>query len=219
MSVGTVSTVVDPATAGSTKKDEAKDINDRFLKLLVAQMKNQDPLNPLDNAQVTTQMAQISTVTGINNLTDTVARLLDQFNGLQTLQAAQLAGREVLVAGNRLQVTADGAGGGAVDLPVDAGSVTVDIRDANGVLVRSLDLGQRGAGLSMFEWDGRNEAGVAVAPGNYSFSARALLAGNEYAVDTLNVARVDGVRSSNGTVQLVLAGLGTVSYTDVKQIL
>ena len=82
---------------------------DRFLKLLVAQMQNQDPLNPMDNAQVTSQMAQINTVTGIEKLNTTVQGLNSQFVQMQALQGAALVGRDVIVAGNRLAV-ADGVG-------------------------------------------------------------------------------------------------------------
>jgi flagellar basal-body rod modification protein FlgD len=203
----------------AAKKDEAQDINDRFLKLLVAQMKNQDPLNPLDNAQVTSQMAQINTVTGINNLNTTVGKLLEQFTGLQALQAAQLAGRDVLVSGNRLQVGAEGPGIGAVELASGASSVEVDIRDANGLLVRTLDLGALDAGTTRLNWDGRTDAGVAAAPGSYTFAARGSDGGKELAVSALMTARVEGVRVENGAVQLVLAGLGSVAYADIKQIL
>ena len=80
---------------------------DRFLKLLVAQMKNQDPLNPMDNAQVTSQMAQISTVTGIDKLNTTVQGLSTQFMQLQTMQGASLVGHDVIVAGNKLSVDDD----------------------------------------------------------------------------------------------------------------
>ncbi len=204
---------------GAAKKEAAQDINDRFLKLLVAQMKNQDPLNPLDNAQVTSQMAQINTVTGINNLNATVGKLLEQFTGLQTLQAAQLAGRDVLVAGNRLQLNADGVGTGAVELSSQAAGVKVDIRDANGLLVRTLDLGARGAGTTRFDWDGRTDAGVAAAPGRYTFTAHGIDGNKEFAAATLMAARVEGVRNENGAVQLMLAGLGGVAYADIKQIL
>jgi flagellar basal-body rod modification protein FlgD len=205
--------------SGSAKKDDANDINDRFLKLLVAQMKNQDPLNPLDNAQVTSQMAQINTVTGINNLNATVGKLLEQFTGLQALQAAQLNGRDVLVAGNRLPLAAEGAAVGAIELAAEATSVKVEIRDANGLLVRTLDLGARGTGTTRFGWDGLTDAGVASAPGNYTFSARASAGGAEFAASTLMAARVEGVRNESGVVQLMLAGIGAVAYADVKQIL
>jgi len=204
---------------GAAKKNEAQELNDRFLKLLVAQMKNQDPLNPLDNAQVTSQMAQINTVTGINTLNATVGRLLDQFAGLQALQAAQLAGRDVLVGGNQLQFGGEAAAVGAVELPTAATAVKVDSRDANGLLVRTLDLGARSVGTARFSWDGRTDAGAKAAPGNYTFTARASDGSKEFAADTLMAARVEGVRTENGAVQLVLAGLGSVAYADIKQIL
>jgi flagellar basal-body rod modification protein FlgD len=205
--------------SGATKKDEAQDINDRFLKLLVAQMKNQDPLNPLDNAQVTSQMAQINTVTGINNLNATLGKLLEQFAGLQALQAAELTGRDVLVSGNQLRLHAEGDAMGAVELSAETGSVKVDIRDGNGLLVRTLDLGACDVGTTRFSWDGRTDAGAAAAPGSYTFAARGGDGGKEFSVGTLMTARVEGVRSENGTVQLVLAGLGSIAYADIKQIL
>lgn len=192
---------------------------DRFLKLLVAQMKNQDPLNPLDNAQVTTQMAQISTVTGIGNLTETVAQLLQQFNGLQALQAAQLTGRDVLIEGNRIELVADAQSRGAIDLPAAAASVKVDIRNGNGTIVRTLELGVRAAGPSLFEWDGKTDEGAIAAGGVYTFSARAVSGGAETAAGTLMAARVDGVRNDSGAVQLMLKGVGSVAYADIKHIL
>ena len=91
------------AGGSATTKNEAGS-QDRFLKLLVAQMQNQDPMNPLDNAQVTSQMAQINTVSGIDKLNTTVAGLNGQLVQLQALQGATLVGRDVTVAGNRLSV-------------------------------------------------------------------------------------------------------------------
>ena len=85
---------------------------DRFLKLLVAQMQNQDPLNPMDNAQVTSQMAQIQTVTGIEQLNTTVEGLSSQFVQLQALQGASLVGRDVIVPGNLLDIDNGTAQGG-----------------------------------------------------------------------------------------------------------
>ena len=133
----------------------AKELNDRFLRLLIAQMNNQDPLNPLDNAQVTSQMAQINTVTGINGLNETVAKLIEQFARLESLQAAQLTGRSVLVQGNALALPDDGNAIGGIELALAADRVTVEIRDAAGQVVRELQLGRRDAGVSRFDWDGK----------------------------------------------------------------
>ena len=86
----------------NTAKSAADDVQDRFLKLLVTQMKNQDPLNPLDNAQVTTQLAQISTVNGIEKLNATIEAMASSFTSGQSLQAATMIGKDVLVPGSTL---------------------------------------------------------------------------------------------------------------------
>jgi flagellar basal-body rod modification protein FlgD len=202
----------------SAKESGASEINDRFLKLLVAQMNNQDPLNPLDNAQVTTQMAQISTVTGINNMADTVDQLMAQFASLQSLQAAQLTGRSVLVAGDTLAAGAGPVTGG-IELPAAVDRVSIEIRDASGGVVRRLELGAQPQGLQSFTWDGLDDAGHAAAAGRYSFSAKASAGAQEIGVDTLAAARVDGVRMVGAQTQLILAGIGPVAYSDIKQIL
>jgi flagellar basal-body rod modification protein FlgD len=202
----------------SKQESSAQDINDRFLKLLIAQMNNQDPLNPLDNAQVTTQMAQISTVTGINNMSETVGKLMAQFSSMQTLQAAQLTGRNVLVSGDALTAGAGPATGG-VQLPAPVDRLSIEIRDANGQVVRTLDLGGQAQGLQSFTWDGLDGAGKAVAAGRYTFSAKATAGAQEFRVETLSAARVEGVRSNGGEMQLIVSGIGPVAYSDIKQIL
>lgn len=207
------------AAAGSAK-DAAKELNDRFLKLLVTQLKNQDPMNPMDNAQFTSQMAQINTVTGINTLNETVNGLLQQFGALEALQASQLTGRSVLVTGN--QLAADGKGTavvGGVNLAAPADKVTVEITDANGNPVRSIALGASGAGISRFTWDGKTDAGADAPAGTYSFTVKASSAGAEVSATQLMARTVEAVTRENGSTQLVLAGGIRVAYGDVKQIL
>ncbi|MCX8114493.1 MAG: flagellar hook assembly protein FlgD [Burkholderiaceae bacterium] len=204
-------------TAGS--KNASKELNDRFLKLLVAQMNNQDPLNPLDNAQVTSQMAQINTVTGINNLSETVASLVAQFAQLQSLQAAQLTGRSVMVAGDGLALGADGDAQAGFELQAPADSVNVEVRDANGLLVREIALGGAQEGIQRFAWDGTTNSGARAAAGRYTFTVKATASGREVDATALTVRQVEGVRQNAGTVSLILAGLGPVAYGDIKQIL
>jgi flagellar basal-body rod modification protein FlgD len=220
-SVSTLSGLVDSASAAGVNNGTttAKELNDRFLKLLVAQMNNQDPLNPLDNAEVTSQMAQINTVTGINGLNDTVVKLLDQFARLESMQAAQLTGRSVLVEGSTLALPQDGTAVGGVELNLPADTVTVQIKDAAGQVVRELQLGKQDAGVTRFEWDGKTASGAAAAAGNYTFSVTAKNGSASVAATTLAARRIDGVRTVNGTVELVLAGGGAVAYSDVRQIL
>jgi flagellar basal-body rod modification protein FlgD len=220
-SVSTLSGLVDSASAAGINNGttSATELNDRFLKLLVAQMNNQDPLNPLDNAEVTSQMAQINTVTGINGLNDTVVKLLDQFARLESMQAAQLTGRSVLVDGDTLALAEGGTATGGIDLATAADKVTIEIRDSAGQVVRELQLGKNEAGVARFDWDGKNAAGVALPAGNYTFTAKASVGQTDVIAVPLAMRKVEGVRQVNGAVQLVLNGGGTVPYTDVRQIL
>ncbi len=223
-SASTISSMLDSSAAAGFSatgtKDSAKELNDRFLKLLVAQMKNQDPLNPLDNAQVTSQMAQINTVTGINGLNDTVKQLLNQFGAMESLQASQLTGRNVLVTGNELKMNAEGTAAiGGMELPATADSVKVEIRDASGNVMRTLTLGKTEGGITRFSWDGKTDAGVQVAAGNYSFTAKAAYGSTSIEGTPLVARTVEAVTRSNGSTQLVLAGGARVAYSDVKQIL
>lgn len=200
--------------------DPARELNDRFLKLLVAQMNNQDPLNPLDNAQVTSQMAQINTVTGINGLNETVEQLIGQFARLEAMQAAQLTGRSVLVTGTEARVATAGAPTAfGVELGQRADAVTVEIRDAAGALVRTQALGKAEAGISRFEWDGRNDAGSQVAAGKYSITVKALAGGKEIGATPLVARRIDGVSIGDGGATLNFAGGGSARYGDIRQII
>lgn len=204
-------------TAGA--KNASKELNDRFLKLLVAQMNNQDPLNPLDNAQVTSQMAQINTVTGINNLSETVAQMVAQFAQLQSLQAAQLTGRSVLVDGGGMTLGAEGDVQAGFELQVPADSVKVEVRDANGLLVREIALGAAKEGIQRFAWDGTTNSGARAAAGQYTFSIKATASGKEIDATALTVRQVEGVLQNAGTVSLILSGLGPVAFGDIRQIL
>lgn len=191
---------------------------DRFLKMLVAQMRNQDPLNPLDNAQVTSQMAQLSTVSGIDKLNATMKTLLSGFGDTQSLQASALIGHDVLVTGNTLGLDGGSAHGG-FDLKEAADRVTMEIRDAAGNVVHRADLGAQPAGVHTFAWDGANDAGAAMPAGTYVFSVSAVRANTSVAADALSAARVIAVsRDADGT-NLELSGIGARRYADVKQIL
>ena len=140
---------------GQRHRKPTKPARDRFLKLLVAQIQNQDPLNPLDNAQVTTQMAQINTVNGIEKLNRTVAALGTQFASLQVMQGASLVGRDVTVPGDRLTVDDDGAGSGGFELAAPADRVKVEILNAARSRGRHPAPRRAGSGRHSFDWTPR----------------------------------------------------------------
>ena len=197
----------------------ASEAQDRFLKLLVTQMQNQDPLNPMDNAQVTTQLAQLNTVTGIEQLNKTLGQMAATSAAQQSLQAAMLIGREVLVAGDHMTYGGKPVHFG-VDLPKAVDGMTVSIVDSGGNLVESFQSGAQTQGTTTFEWDGRDSSGKALPPGTYVVSAKANAGTTSVTPTALVSATVQSVGSaSDGSVQLQLSGAGNVGIADVKRFL
>ena len=204
--------------AKDATKKAVEDPADRFLKLLVTQMKNQDPLNPLDNAQVTSQLAQISTVQGIDKLNTTLQNMAASFAANQSLQATNMIGLSVLVPGSTLQLK-NGSAVAGVDLPQSVDQLTVTIRDAAGAIVHSIDLGPKPRGIAAFAWDGVTNNGSAAANGTYSFSVSAQQGGKKIDSSTLAFGQVNSVAPSKDGMLLDVGGLGAVSLSDVKKIL
>jgi flagellar basal-body rod modification protein FlgD len=209
----TSSDVTVTSTPVAASSSDASVTSDRFLKLLVAQMQNQDPLNPMDNAEVTSQMAQINTVTGIDQLNTTVQGLSSQFIQLQAVQGASLVGRDVIVAGNKLSVDATAAvGQGGFELANAADAVKVDILSPSGAVVQTLNLGAEGAGVHSFDWP----SGAATSDSGLTFRVSATSGGVGTTATPLMRDRVDAVSTSGTTFNLELENSGTVPYSAVK---
>jgi flagellar basal-body rod modification protein FlgD len=206
------------ATQSNLQKKVVDTGQDRFLRLLITQLKNQDPLNPLDNAQLTSQLAQISTVQGIEKLNATLSGLSGSFDAGQSLQAANLVGRQVIVSGNALELDATGANG-AFSLPQTVDRLTVTVTDAAGTVVHRVELGAQPAGMQVFTWDGLSDSGAPAVAGTYHFSIAAAADGKPVTAETLSVGRVDGVtRGTEGTF-LNVGSLGSKTLADVKRIM
>jgi flagellar basal-body rod modification protein FlgD len=204
-------------TATTKAKSTTADAQDRFLKLLTTQLKNQDPLNPMDNAQMTSQLAQISTVDGIEKLNATLQKMLASSASAEAMQAAALVGHQVMVAGSGLQLGDTGAAGG-IDLGASADQVTVTIKDVNGIVMNALNLGALDAGVHDFGWDGKTAAGVKAVNGAYSISVSATRGGDKVAATALQLASVQNINQSSQGVSLNLGALGLVMMSDIKQI-
>jgi len=190
----------------------------RFLTLLTTQLKNQDPLNPMDNAQMTSQLAQISTVDGIERLNSTLSKLIDGQSESQTLQAAQLVGHGVLVAGKGLDLGSNGGIAG-YELAGPADHVSIEIKDANGLVVRTMRLDGQDAGIQGFVWDGKSDAGAQAAIGHYSIAVTATQGSDKVTATALQFGMVDSVaRNSNG-LNISVGELGKFGMADIKQIL
>ena len=204
-------------TSTTASSSSTADTQNRFLSLLVAQMKNQDPLNPLDNAQVTSQMAQLSTVQGIENMNSSLKALAANMGAGQMSQAASLIGRDVLVPGNTVgPAQPQDVMGFELSRPAD--DVTVSINDAAGNLVRKLDLGPRDTGVNVVAWDGLTANGTAAPAGAYSFKVDAVQGGQAVGSTALSLGMVNSVSQNSQGVQLNLAGNTSVGYADVRQI-
>jgi flagellar basal-body rod modification protein FlgD len=200
------------------KKSATEESQDRFLKLLVTQMRNQDPLNPLDNAEVTSQMAQLSTVSGIDKLNATLQALSSSMIASQSMQAAAMIGHVVMVPGNGIEL-ANAKGMAAVELTQPADSVSVAITDTAGNVVRNMQLGSQSSGALPFQWDGLNDAGQPVADGSYKFTATSQLGGVKSSAGTLSYGVVNSVMQGAQGATLIVGDIGEVSLASVKQIL
>jgi len=184
---------------------------DRFLKLLVTQMQNQDPLNPMDNAQITSQMAQINTVNGVENLNTTVQALNTQFVQMQALQGASLVGHEVTLQGNRLAL-ADGEGEGGYELAGKASAVKLEILSAAGRVVDTVQLGAQEAGRHDFSWPATDVA----AGTELRFRITATSGTNAVTSTLLMRDKVEAVTTKNGSLVIQTQNSGDVAYSDVK---
>ena len=197
----------------------ASDIQDRFLKLLVTQLKNQDPLNPMDNAQLTSQLSQISTVSGIEKLNTTMQSLSASFMSAQSLQSAGLIGHTVYTDGSSLAFDGSTPVGGGINLAQAADKLTVSIVGPAGNVVRQIDLGAHQAGLSAFQWDGLSDGGANVAAGAYTFKVTASSGTNAVPVTTFMSGQVSSVMLGSDGAHAMVNGIGDVPVSQIKQIM
>lgn len=211
----TSSTTGTAGTKAATANDN-EGAQDRFLKLLVAQLNNQDPMNPLDNAQMTSQIAQINTVTGIQQLNETVKGLVNQFAGQQLVQGSAMVGRDVLVEGNGLSLNTETKNAtGVFDLAGSAASVKVQVLDPTGKEVGTVDMGSLPAGRYNFAWD------ASKYQGDSALRFKVLAANGEAPVAStpLTTDRVTAISMDNGGLQLQLSRGGMTSQSGIKAIL
>lgn len=226
MATAATATTSNPATdiyaalnvSRDSKTTATEDIQNRFLTLLTAQLKNQDPTSPMDSAQMTSQLAQISTVDGIERLNATLQKMLGNTADAQAMQAAALVGRGVLVPGSALQLV-EGAAVGALELAGPADEVTVTIKDASGLVQRTLNLGALPAGVNGFAWDGKNDAGAPVADGSFSMSIAAEQGGKKVTATALALGMVSSITRGAQGMTVNVGSLGAFGLADIKEIL
>jgi len=195
--------------------DEA---HDRFLTLLITQLRNQNPLSPMENAEMTSQLAQMSTVSGIERLNATLSLLVDSFGDTQAIQASTMIGKNVLIDGNNLSLV-DGVAFGGANLAVAADSVKITIMDSGGNVLQTQELGPQEAGHVLFMWNGQNTVGEEVPDGGYRFTVEATRGNSTVNVSPLQVGMVSALVRSGNTFLLDLGVLGTIDFRQVQKIL
>lgn len=192
-----------------------------FLKLMIAQFRNQDPFEPLDSGAFLGQLAQFGTVDGIDRLNTGFAELSKSLSTNQALQAANLVGHTVIAESERGYLPAEGNLRGAVELTASAENIQIDITDASGQLIRRIELGQQAAGLVEFQWDGLTDSRERVSEGNYSISARVIRGVTVEGVQTLIRADIASVNLGRfgQAMTLNVAGGEVLSMSQVRSIL
>lgn len=201
----------------TTKKRDTLDQAD-FLKLMTTQLQHQDPTKPMDNSQMVAQMAQLSTVQGIDDLNKTVAGFQQSMAGDQILKGAALVGHEVLVPSSKVSLESDGGASGTVAAP-SSGYLTIDITDANGVKVTQLNVPADAAGEVRFDWDGTDADGKRMPPGSYNIVATHIAGdGTQSKLSTYVQAAVESVTVGSDGLYLNLKGLGAAPLDYVLRV-
>lgn len=194
---------------------------DEFMTLLLTQLKNQDPMDPMENGEFLAQLAQIETASGINELQESVNNFAASMQTNQALQASSLVGRSVLVASETGVLSQGASLDGQINLPQSTAGLSLDVYDMSGQTVRHIDMGAHGAGPVRFSWDGKTDSGEQLPSGSYTVKANAQINGQNQAVNTFVAAHVDSVTLGQGgsAPTLNLAGLGAVPLGQVQQIM
>lgn len=195
---------------------------DAFLQLLVTQLKNQNPLSPQDNGAFVAQLAQFSSLEGINTLNDSVNAISSNFSSSQALQASSLVGRSIITQTDKALVDTSKSMTGSVAVTAATGNVSVKITDASGAVVRTIDMGAQSAGTSSFIWDGKTDAGDVAPAGTYTFAATTKSdSGDSVALATSLPATVTSVTLSQTGGEMVLnlaGGMGSVKLSQIQTI-
>lgn len=200
-----------------------------FLELMITQLNNQDPLSPQENTEFIAQLAQFSSVEGLERLNKNFSSFSNSFMSNQALQASSLVGRSVTVPAESARLTHGGIVSGSVDLAAATGDMRINVYDSKGAMVANIPVGGMPAGEVSFRWDGQYmevngellnwSAGEEPLPvGEYRFEVYATQDGKSEQLKTALSANVNSVTlGPDGTITLNLAGLGPVNIGDVKQ--
>ena len=219
--IGLTTSTASTATSATTSKKKSSTLTQEdFLSLLTTQLSYQDPTKPVDNAQMVSQMAQISTVDGITSLNSSVSNLSTVVTSSQALMASSLVGQKVLLPTSTGYIT-DGTGmSGVVATGEGASDLTISIKNSSGAVVYQTNISGEQAGNVPFNWDGKDSKGNSLPEGKYTVSATGLVDGKSQALSGLVYGKVNSVTldSSSTTTALNINGLGSVKLSNILEV-
>lgn len=216
------SVLSDLSFASRAEEDSSASESDKdmFMTLLLAQIENQDPLKPADQTEFVAQLAQFSSLEGIQNLSESVQDIGAMYRSSQALQATALVGREVLVPGQIGYLENAGKISGTIEAGQASGDVMMTVKDATGQVVANIDLGNIGSAETPFEWDGTDYNGNPLPAGAYSIAIEGTLTGESTALVTSIYSRVNSVSivDNQGGMMLNLNGMGQIDSKDIQEV-
>ena len=208
-----VASAISGATGGQTLGQDA------FLKLMLTQLKNQDPFKPQDPSAFIGQLAQFSTVTGIQGMQQNISTLSDALRSSQVLDGTTLVGHTVRAVSGTAQLGASGAVAGSVTIPEGVATASLTVTDASGQLVRRMPLSSQ-SGATNFSWDGTTELGERAAAGTYTLTAVAAVGGVNTQLETQVNSRVGSVTIDPTNYSLTLnTDLGPIALANVRNVM
>ncbi|WP_419781080.1 flagellar hook assembly protein FlgD [Maridesulfovibrio sp.] len=204
----------------STPKPPSKELGkDAFLKLFVTQLKNQDPVNPMQEKEQLAQLAQFSSLERLTNISKAMEGLAKTVNTVVGLTSTGYIGKNVMAKGISVSKDGEEATSAAISLPASCKSVYVDIFDKKGVLVRSVEMGSRDAGKFDFKWDGKDKDGKAAADGQYRIAVRAESPSGKKVLAEIEVSgKVKAVNTAGGQHVLELEDGRKVLLSNVTRV-
>ena len=216
--------IINSANSAYTQQSAGRagsDLNQSdFLRLMATQLRSQDPSQPMDPSSFFNQLTQFSLVSGMQGLQSSFNALAQTLTSDSSIRPSDLLGHKIMFSSDKAVLDESGLQG-AVAVPADATNVTVQIKDASGHVVRTIDMGAAAAGTQDFSWDGHGDDGSTLPPGTYSISATATVDGVSQSATTYTTANVEGVSlGANGSAPMIDVGaLGQIPLSQVFEII
>lgn len=220
-SIDSTTSTTSTSTASSASSSVAASLDiDDFIKLMTTQLQNQDPTDPQDPTEYVSQLAQFATVSGVQEMESSISDLATSLRSSQALSGSTMIGRSVLVPAESISVSAGETVTGAVDAPSGTSNIRITVTNSAGETVRTITTSAT-SGLNSFTWDGMTDGGTQAPAGEYTFEAAADANGSTEGATMLLQSKVDSVTidSTNNTLSLNTAELGSVSLSDVRQVI